>query len=41
MIFFKKSQVEKVSNLLTNGCCDHLCSFVQTYLPDVGIMYFI
>jgi hypothetical protein len=25
-VFYKISQVEKISNLVTNGCCDHSCS---------------
>ena len=41
MIFLEKSQVENFSNLLINGCCDHSCSFVYLYLPDLGVMYFI
>ena len=31
-VFFKKTQVEKFGNLLTNGCCDHSCCFVYTSL---------
>jgi hypothetical protein len=27
LVFFKKPKVEKISNLLTNGCCGHSCSF--------------
>jgi len=40
-VSFKKSQVEKVSNLLINGCCDHSWSFVYHSLPVLGVMYFI
>ena len=40
-VFFKNSQVEKFSNLLTNGCCHHSCSFVYPSLPVLGFMYFI
>jgi len=41
LVFLKKSQVEKVSNLHTNGCYDYLCSFVYPSLQDLGVMYFI
>jgi hypothetical protein len=40
-ILFKISQVEKVSNLLTNGCCDHSCSVVYPYLTVLCVIYFI
>jgi hypothetical protein len=40
-VFFKKSQVEKISILLTNCCCDHSCSFVYPYLPVFGVIYYI
>jgi hypothetical protein len=40
-VFFKKFQVEKVSNLLTYGCCHHSSSFVYSSLLLFGVMYFI
>jgi hypothetical protein len=38
-VFFNNSQVDKFSNLLTNGCCDHSCSFVYHPLLVLGVIY--
>ena len=40
-IFFKKSQVEKVSNLLTSGFCDHSWSFMYLPLSFLSVTYII
>jgi len=38
--FLQKTQAQKFSNLLTNGFCDHSCSFVYLYLSVLKVMYF-
>jgi hypothetical protein len=39
--FFKKSPVQKVSNLLTIGCCDHPCSFTYSALKVLCVICFV
>ena len=39
--FFKKTPVQKVSNLLTNGCCGHPCSFTYRVLSGLCVICFV
>ena len=39
--FFKKSEFQKVSNLLTNGCCGHSCSFTYSALSVLCVICFV
>jgi len=37
--FLQKTQAQKFSNLRTDGCCYHSCSFVYLYLSVLKVMY--